>query len=71
MKIEILFCIGNFTLGIKDCLFIEGLHILKDCVEQGALHIITKAIDFKQTLTDKQGLRVALNSLHQYFKIFK
>lgn len=71
IKNEILYCVGNCTLGIKDALLYHGLKLLKMALDQGALSILCSALHYKSIPTESDSLKVALDSLGFYFKFFR
>lgn len=71
IKNEIIYCIGNCVLGIQDTIFGHGLELLKMAIDQGAIEILTQALDYKTHKTDTLGIKVALDGLSRYFKAFK
>jgi hypothetical protein len=71
IKNEIIYCIGNCTLGVRDSLSDSALAILKQALDQGALTILAEALAFKCHKMDADGLKITLDSLKRYFKFFK
>jgi hypothetical protein len=71
IKNEILYCIGNCTLGVRDTLCDSALGLLKQALDQGALVILVEALGYKNHKMNADGLKIALDSLKRYFKFFK
>ena len=70
-KIEVIFCIGNCTTSVLDTVYLHGLELLMEAVNQGALKILVEALGFELARTCSFGLTVALDSLHRYFSCYK
>jgi len=71
VKNEIIYCVGNCILSIQDTLLINGLHLLRQVIDQGAIKVLTQALDFTAANTQNLGLKVALDGLLGFFKVFK
>lgn len=71
IKNEILYCVGNCTLGIRDSLCDSAYGMLKQAIDQGALIILAEALSFKTHKMNTSGLHITLDSLKRYFKFFK
>jgi hypothetical protein len=71
IKNEILYCVGNCTLGVRDTLSNSALALLKQALDQGAMSILAEALCYKAHKMDNDGLKITLDSIRRYFKFFK
>lgn len=58
-------------LAIQDALLPDGLSLLRQAVDQGAISLLTSALDYQSTATNALGLKVALEGLRRYLKVFQ
>lgn len=69
LKIEIVMCIGNMTVGVKDALLVTALALLTELMHQGGLDVLTAALN--PQYNNGQCVKSALESLQAVFGLFK
>ena len=69
MKTEVIYCMANCVIGVRDTLIGNGAMLLQEALKQGALLVLSQALNNFSTST--LGLNIALEGLYRYFKFFK
>ena len=66
MKTEVIYCMTNCVIGVRDTLIGNGAMLLQEALKQGALLVLSQALNNFSTST--LGLNIALEGLYRYFK---